>query len=136
MSTSPASNQPSTRIQLTGSPDRISQLVALIGSTGEIVFDSRSQPDPRGIVTALVQVRAHDQDVPVQTPAASVTMQAVLDVDTSVWTGLAAGTDAERFETTTVSALRSLTGVQGVRSRVISVLPLPEVPATDGSGDP
>ncbi|MGX5185734.1 hypothetical protein ACWKT5_23655 [Streptomyces avermitilis] len=136
MSASSTSGHSSTRIELTGDPDQISHLVALIGSTGEIVFDSRSQPDPRGMVTALVQVRARDQEMPVPTRTAAVTVQAVLDVDTGAWPGLPAASHVERLEATTTTALRNLPGVQEARSRVISVLPLPAVTATDESGDP
>jgi hypothetical protein len=136
MSASSASGQSSTRIELTGNPNQISRLVALIGTTGEIVFDSRSQPDPRGMVTALVQVRARGQETPVPTPTAAVTVQAVLDVDTDAWPGLPTAPNVERLEATTTTALRNLPGVQEARSRVISVLPLPTVTATDESGDP
>ncbi|MFF5019102.1 hypothetical protein [Streptomyces sp. NPDC001165] len=136
MSASPTSGQSSTRIELTGAPDQISRLVALIGSTGQIVFDSRSQPDPRGLVTALVQVRARGQETPVPTRTAAVTVQAVLDVDTGAWPDLPAAPGVERIETRTTAALRTLPGVQEARSRVISVLPLPEVTATEDSGGP
>lgn len=136
MSASSASGQSSTRIELTGAPDEISRLVALIGSTGKIIYDSRSLPDPRGLVTALVQVHSPRRDAPVPTRAAEVTVQAVLDVDTRVWPGLPATPDVERLEATTTVALRNLPGVQEARSRVISVLPLPAVAATDESEGP
>ncbi|MET9777673.1 hypothetical protein ABZ023_26020 [Streptomyces sp. NPDC006367] len=136
MSASSASGQSSTRIELTGDPAQISSLVALIGSTAEVVFDSRSQPDPRGMVTALVQVRGRSQESPVPTRTAAVTVQAVIDVDTDAWPGLSAAPNVERLEATTTAALRNLPGVQEARSRVISVLPLPAVTATDEGGDP
>ncbi|MFJ2629011.1 hypothetical protein ACIO6T_38055 [Streptomyces sp. NPDC087532] len=136
MSASSASGQSSTRIELTGSPDQVSHLVAVIGTTGEIVFDSRSRPDPRGMVTALVQVRAYGQEPPVPTPKAAVTVQTVLDVNTSAWPGLPTVPAAERLEAATTVAVRELPGVLGARSRVISVLPLPAVTATDESGGP
>lgn len=136
MSASSASGQSSTRIELTGAPDQINRLVALISSIGEIVFDTRSQPDPRGLVTALVQVRAHGRETPVPTRTAAVTVQAVLDVDTDAWPGLPAAPSVERLEATTTAALRTLPGVQEGRSRVISVLPLPAVTAKDESGGP
>lgn len=137
MSASSASGgQSSTRIELTGSPEQVSRLVAMIGNTGVIVFDTRSQPDPRGMVTALVQVRAPDQESPVPTRTAAVTVQTVFDLDTGAWPGLPAAPVVERLEAATTAALRDLSGVQGARSRVISVLPLPAVTATEESGGP
>ncbi|HWU10272.1 MAG TPA: hypothetical protein VN520_28535 [Streptomyces sp.] len=137
MSASSASGQSSTRIELSGTPDQISRIVALIGSSiGEIIFDSRSQPDPRGMVTALIQVRSADLESSIPTRTAAVTVQAVLDVDTDVWPGLPAGPSVEQLEITTTTALRNLPGVQAARSRVISVLPLPAVTAKDESAGP
>ncbi|MFD7551472.1 hypothetical protein [Streptomyces sp. NPDC059816] len=136
MSASSASSQSSTRIELSGTPDQISRIVALIGSSiGEIIFDSRSQPDPRGMVTALVQVRSADLESSVPTRTAAVTVQAVLDVDTGVWPGLPSGS-VEQLEITTTTSLRNLPGVHAARSRVISVLPLPAGTAKDESGGP
>ncbi|MGW2652051.1 hypothetical protein ACWC1D_00090 [Streptomyces sp. NPDC001478] len=136
MSASSSPSQSSTRIELTGDPDQINHVVALIGSIWEIVFDSRSQPDPRGMITALVQVRTGIQEMMTPTRMAAVTVQANIDVDTGAWPDLSATPNIERLEAATTATLRNLAGVQDARSRVISVLPLPTVTATDESGDP
>ncbi|MEE1737051.1 hypothetical protein PUR49_11145 [Streptomyces sp. BE147] len=131
MTTASAPGPSYTAIELTGAPDRVSRIVAAIGSTGEIIFDSRSEPNPRDEVTALVRVLTHDPESTAPAGTAAVTVQAVLDVDTAAWPGLPAPSAVEQIEAATAAALRDLTGGREARSRVIAILPLPPS-ATNG----
>lgn len=107
------------RVQLSGPPETVAVMMAALGGTGEIVFDARSSPDPRGDVTCTARV-AH---APASAPAsawADVVVQATFSADTASWPGLA-GQDAASLETAVASAVASLPGTRAHSSRVVAV---------------
>lgn len=62
-----------------------------LSGCAEIRFDSRSEPDARGEVTctvALVSVPGQEEAAPVAPDAATVTVQAVFEVNQRVWADL------------------------------------------------
>lgn len=108
-------------------PDQVAMLVSQLARVSQILHDTSFPPNGRGEISRRVQVVTHH--VPAAAEAAeraSVTVQAVLDVDSKVWQGQAAA--GARLERAVTSALEGLDGVRGAASRVVAVVafPVPE----------
>jgi len=112
-----------TRVELTGPPTGVDQLVSAMSGTGEVIHDSRSEPNARGEVTGIAEVvTASGTDVPVPPAAARVTLQAVFTVDLSLWADLSAEETRSRLEESTAELLRAVPGSSDAQARVVSVL--------------
>ncbi len=116
-----------TRVQLSGPPEAVGQLMAALGRVGEIIFDNRTEPDARGKVACTARVATHLSPRAVASPGrAAVVMQCALTLDTAPWFGVSDRVGAERLEEDVCAALAELPGMQAAYSRVITVTSNPD----------
>lgn len=121
------------QVQLSGPPETVAGLMAVLGGAGEIIFDHRAEPDTRGDVVCTAQVVVlPPSPVGSASKQAEVVVQSTLSADPARWPGLDEPAGAERFEAVAAAALAGLDGVHGARSRVVAVTGSPAAPA---SGD-
>ncbi|MFI2437128.1 hypothetical protein [Streptomyces sp. NPDC018693] len=111
-----------TRVQLSGPPEAVGQLMAALGGAGQIIFDSRSEPDARGDVACTARVATQSTPRTVTAPGrAEVVMQCALTIDAASWPGVAGREGAQRLEDNVRAALAELPGLRTAHSRVIAV---------------
>jgi hypothetical protein len=121
------------QVRLSGPPEAVAGLMAVLGGAGEIIFDHRAEPDIRGDVSCTARVVVLPPSPAVSaSKQAEVVVQSTLSADTARWPGLDEPAGIERFEAVTAAALTGLDGVDGARSRVVAVTGSPVAPA---SGD-
>lgn len=123
MTLSESPDPQATHVELTGPPAHVAMLVTRIAAEGRILYDTSTPPDERGDISRGIEVVTHQAPAADGGGRASVTVQAVLDVDAGVWPGLAAADAA--MEQAVTSSLVRLDGVRRVDSRVVAVAALP-----------
>ncbi|WP_406257162.1 hypothetical protein [Streptomyces chartreusis] len=106
---------------MSGPPETVAVMMAALGSAGEIVFDARSSPDPRGDVTCTARVAHASVSGPMADPdRADIVVQAAFTADAASWPDLA-GQGAADLEAAVSSALSSLPGTHRASSRIVAV---------------
>ncbi|WP_327411178.1 hypothetical protein OG458_42490 (plasmid) [Streptomyces sp. NBC_01281] len=116
-----------TKVQLSGPPDEVGRLMAALGSVGEIIFDSRSEPDARGDVSCTARVATHPSPRPVDPSVqqADVTVQSTFRLGTAAWPCLPGRAGAQQLEEAVDAVLAGLPGAGYPRSRVVAVIGSP-----------
>ncbi|MFF1482245.1 hypothetical protein ACFVYD_32630 [Streptomyces sp. NPDC058301] len=114
-----------TRIELTGMSQAVDRLMAALSAQGEIIYDSRSDPDARGEVHCIAEaVLPGEGAAPEVQAATTVTVQAVLDIDAAVGPSLQAAEGRRQLEADVAARLEGLSSSTGpAHTRVVSVRP-------------
>ncbi|MFD9484097.1 hypothetical protein [Streptomyces sp. NPDC059991] len=98
--------------------------MAVLSAAGEIIYDSRSDVDARGEVHCIAQVVLPGEDAAPGAHAATVTVQAVLDIDPASGSSLLTAGGRGQLEEAVAACLEELPSTAGpARTRVVSVRP-------------
>jgi hypothetical protein len=111
------------RVELTGPPEHVATLVSLLGQEARILYDTSSPPDGRGDITRRIEVVTHHTPDAGDGVRVAVTLQAVLDIDSTVWPQV--GTASAGLQEAVTSALGTVRGVDRADTRVVAVAAFP-----------
>ncbi|MFB6984634.1 hypothetical protein ACNPQN_32825 [Streptomyces sp. NPDC056297] len=123
MNQPPEASEPSyTKIEMSGSPEAVAQLMAALSGVGEVIFDHRSTPNTRGDVVCTARVATFPSPGPDNTsrPGEAV-VQSTLSIAPDFLPALSEQAGSEKFEAAAAAALTALDGVHAVRSRLVAV---------------
>lgn len=129
-SPSSSSSPDFTQVQLSGPPAAVDQLMTLLADEAEVIFDSQSEPDAAGQVQRVAHLVTHSAPRPVSEQGVSVTVQTVLEAESSgAFSGLPGTAAAQEVGDAVAGAVAALPQVRQASSRVISAWGLPETTA-------
>lgn len=117
-----------TRVEMTGPPDAVGQLLEALSGVAEIHYASRSTtPDARGEVTCIVEAATMpgSREVPEASADGTVTftVQALVDVDPSQRKDLPPGEGSQWVAEEAAALLKGIRGSGEVQARVVRSRP-------------
>ncbi|MER5615908.1 hypothetical protein [Streptomyces sp. NPDC002215] len=115
-----------TQVQLTGPADAVARLMETLSGVSEVIFGPVLQPGRGGDVSCTAQVVTHPSPEPLaRSQTVSVTVQAVLEVESGTLRELPGPTAAQHVEASVTAAVSALPGVRTASSRFVSAVGLP-----------
>ncbi|MEU8733605.1 hypothetical protein AB0C68_30020 [Streptomyces tendae] len=113
-----------TKVQMSGPPEAVARLMAVLGGSCEIIFDHRADPNARGDVSCTARVVTYGADrTQALSGRAEAVVQSTLFLDTARWPGLGEDEGTQRLENGAAAALAAVTGVRTVSSRLVALMP-------------